>query len=55
MAPDSNEFSLEVVTVAQLITSHASRRKRVPDFLSQVLDKLVARRHSKNREAPIML
>ena len=53
----SNEYSQEVVTVAQLITSHASRsrRKRVPDFLSAVLDKLVACRHSKNRETPIML
>ena len=53
----SNEYSQEVVTVAQLITSHASRsrRKRVPDFLSEVLDKLVACRHSKNRETPIML
>ena len=54
---DSNEHSQEAVTIAQLITSHASRsrRKRVPDFLSKVPDKLVARRHSKNRETPIML
>ena len=53
----SNDYSQEVVIVAQLITSHASRsrRKRVPDFLSEVLDKLVACRHSKNRETPIML
>ena len=52
---DSNEYSQEAVTVAQLITSHVSRRKRVPDLRSEVPDKLVARRHSKNREAPIML
>ena len=41
---DSNEYSQEAVTVAQLITSHASRsrRKRVPDFLSKVSDKLIA-------------
>ena len=54
---DSNEYSQEAVTVAQLITSHTSRsrRKRVPDFLSEVSDKLVARRHSKNRETSIML
>ena len=54
---DSNEYSQEAVTVAQLITSHASRsrRKRVPDFLSKVPDKLVPHRYSKNRETPIML
>ena len=54
---DFNEHSQEAVTVAQLIISHASRyrRKRVPDFLSVALDKLVARRHSKNRETPITL
>ena len=53
----SDEYSQEAVTVAQLITSHASRsrRKRVPDFLSEVLDKLVACRHSKIRETSIML
>ena len=38
------------MTVAQLITSHASmsREKRIPK-------KLVERRHSKDRETPIML
>ena len=57
MAPVTPTPSQEAVTVAQLITSHASRsrRKRVPDFLSEVPDRLVARRHSKNRETPIML
>ena len=57
MAPMTPTPSQEAVTVAQLITSHASRsrRKRVPDFLSEVPDRLVARRHSKNRETPIML
>ena len=54
---DSNGHSQESVTVALLIKSYASRsrRKRVPDFFSQFLDKLVARRHSKNRETPIIL
>ena len=53
----SNEYSQEAVTVVQLVTSHASRsrRKRVLDFLSEVPYKLVARRHSKNQETPIML
>ena len=40
---DSNEYSQEALTVAKLITSHASRsrRKRVLDFFSEVPDKLV--------------
>ena len=40
---DSNEYSQEALTVAQLITFHASRsrRKRVLDFFSEVPDKLV--------------
>ena len=53
---DSNEYSREVVIVVQLVTSHASRShwKYVPDFLSEVPDKLVARIHSKNKETAIM-
>lgn len=49
---DSNGYSHKAVTVAQLIASHASRsrQKRVPDFLSEAPVKLVARRHSENRE-----
>ena len=47
---DTNEFSQEAMTVAQLITSHASRSRA-----KRVADKLVACRHSKDRETPIML
>ena len=56
-ACDSNEYSQEAVTVAQLVTFHAyrSRQKRVLDFLSYVLDRLLACRHWKNRENLIML
>ena len=48
----SNDYSQEV-TVAQLITSHASRSRQMHVRSRQIPS--VACRHSKNRETPIML